>query len=141
MSVNWIDLILVLIILVSAALGWRRGFILSIRDLIRWTGSWLAALLLYKPLSHWLGLLGNWSVVWRAPIAFLILLFLAGVAIHLIGRWILARIPATVHGHPINRVLGIIPGLISGTVTPAIVSALLLAMPFSDRLSDYAQKS
>jgi uncharacterized protein YkwD len=141
MGFNWIDVILVLIIIVSAALGWQRGFILSVLDLIRWIGSWLAALLLYKPFSNWLSYVTNWSEVWRDPVAFLIVLFLTGVAIHMVGRWILVRIPPNIHIHPVNRLLGIFPGLVSGSITAAIVSALLFAMPFSDSLSDSAQKS
>ena len=141
MSFNWVDLVLVLIIAVSAAIGWRRGFILSILDLIRWLGSWLTALFLYKPFSNWLTYIVDWSDVWRSPLAFMILVFLSGVAIHLVGRWILEHVPDSLHYHPINRLLGIIPGAISGTITAAIVSALLMAMPISDSLSDYAQKS
>ena len=141
MGINWVDIVLVLIVAVSAAIGWRRGFILSILDLIRWLGSWLTALVLYKPLATWLTYVVNWSEVWRAPLAFLILLFLSGIAIHLVGRAILDRIPARVHYHPVNRLLGIIPGAISGGITAAIVAALLLAMPISDGLSSYAQKS
>src|SRR5206468_3861840 len=117
MSFNWVDLVLVLIIAVSAAIGWRRGFILSILDLIRWLGSWLTALFLYKPFSNWLTYIADWSDVWRAPLAFMILVFLSGVAIHLVGRWILEHVPDSLHYHPINRLLGIIPGAISGTIT------------------------
>ena len=141
MGFNWVDFLLVLIILVSAAIGWRRGFILSILDLVRWIGSWLTALFLYKPLSNWIGHIVDLSEVWRAPMAFLILVFLSGVAIHLAGRMILERLPDRVHYHPVNRLLGIIPGAISGSITAAIVSALLLAMPIADSLSDFAQKS
>jgi len=141
MGFNWVDVILVLIIVVSAVLGWHRGFIFSILDLIRWIGSWLTALLLYKPFSNWLSYVTDWSEVWRAPVAFIILVFLAGIAIHLVGRAVLDRIPARIHFHPINRLLGIVPGAVSGLVLAAIISALLLSMPISDRLSEYAQNS
>lgn len=141
MTFNWVDAVLVLIVLVSAALGWQRGFIFSVLDLVRWLGSWLIALLLYKPFSTWLSFFVNWSDVWRAPLAFIILIFLSGVAIHFVGRAILNFIPGQAHVHPVNRLLGIVPGMISGSITAAIISALLLAMPISDSLSEYAQKS
>ena len=141
MNINWVDVILVLVIAVSAALGWKRGFILSVLDLTRWIGSWLVALILYKPFSNSLGYVLRWSEVWRQPLAFILLLFLAGTAIHLIGRAILGKIPPRVHHHAINRALGIIPGFISGLVLAAIVSALLLALPFADSFSGYAQNS
>ena len=141
MSVNWVDVLLLVIVAVSAAFGWKRGFIFSVLDLTRWLGSWLTALLLYKPFSNSLHYILGLSEVWRQPLAFILLIFLAGVAIHLVGRAVLGRIPARVHFHPINRLLGIVPGFISGLILAAIVSALLLAMPFSDSLSEYAQNS
>lgn len=141
MGFNWVDVILVLVIVVSALFGWHRGFIFSVLDLVRWIGSWLTALLLYKPFSDWLSYVTDWSEVWRAPVAFIILVFLAGIAIHLVGRAILNRIPARIQLHPINRLLGILPGAVSGLVLAAIISALLLAMPIADSLSEYAQNS
>jgi uncharacterized protein YkwD len=141
MSFNWVDILLVVIILVNAALGWRRGFILSVLDLIRWIGSWLAALFLYKSFSAALSYVVDWSEVWRQPAAFILVIFLSGIAIHLVGRAILSSIPASMHLHPFNRILGTVPGLVSGVIMAAIVSALLMAMPIADSLSSYAQNS
>lgn len=141
MSVNRVDLVLLLIIFLSAALGWHRGFILSMLDFVRWVGSWLLALLLYKPLSVMLGSVVAWDEVWRQPLAFVLLLFMGSIAIHLIGRALLRRIPTRVHYQPVNRLLGIIPGLISGTITAAIISALFMAMPISEGLSESVQSS
>ena len=54
MSFNLVDIVLVLVIAANAVLGWRRGFILSMLDLVRWVGSWLTALYLYKPVARFL---------------------------------------------------------------------------------------
>lgn len=141
MGFNWVDLVLLLVILASAALGWQRGFILSMLDLVRWAGSWLLALFFYKPLSMAIGYVVNWNEIWRQPIAFVILLFVASIAIHLLGRALLQRIPASTHSHPINRVFGVIPGLVSGSIMAAIIAALFMAMPFSESVSESVQKS
>jgi uncharacterized protein YkwD len=140
MSLNWVDVLLILIILASAALGWWRGFILSALDLVRWIGSWLSALFLYKPISAAMQDVGL-DEVWSHPLAFIVVLFLTGVVIHLIGRAILGYVSRDLHDHPVNRFLGLFPGLVSGAIMAAIVSALLLAMPISDGFSEYAQKS
>jgi len=141
MGFNCVDLVLLLVILASAAIGWQRGFILSILDLVRWAGSWLLALLFYKSLSMALGYIVDWNEIWRQPIAFIILLFFVSIAIHLIGRALLQRIPSSTHLHPVNRIFGIVPGLVSGSIMAAIIAALFMSMPFSERLSESVQSS
>ena len=141
MGFNWVDLVLLLVMLASAAIGWQRGFILSMLDLVRWAGSWLLALLFYKPLSMAIGYVVDWNEIWRQPIAFVILLFIVSIAIHLIGRALLQRTPSNIHLHPVNRIFGIIPGLVSGSILAAIIAALFMSMPFSERLSESVQSS
>jgi uncharacterized protein YkwD len=141
MGVNWVDVSLVLIILVSVAAGWHRGFILSILDVVRWLGSWLSALLLYRPLSGILGYVVDWNEIWLQPIAFILILFVSSVLIQFAGRAIVRRLPPKVHFSVVNRLLGTIPGFVSGVVMAAIISTLLLAIPLSDGISAAAQNS
>jgi uncharacterized protein YkwD len=141
MSFNWVDLILVLIVVLSAAAGWQRGFILSFLDLVRWIGSWLAGLVAYKWVAGWLGAVTDWSETWRNPVAFMIVVVAAGILIQLLGRLLLRRIPRDIHLRPTNRLLGTLPGLANGFVMAAIVSGLLFAIPVSDGLSQRVQES
>src|SRR5690349_14997194 len=132
MSFNWVDLILVLIVVLSAAAGWQRGFILSFLDLVRWIGGWLAGLVAYERVAGWLGAVTDWSETWRNPVAFMIVVVAAGILIQLLGRLLLRRIPRDIHLRTTNRLLGTLPGLASGFVMAAIVSGLLFAIPVSD---------
>jgi uncharacterized protein YkwD len=141
MSFNWIDALLVLIILLNIALGWQRGFILSLLDLVRWISSWLAGLFFYKPVSGLLASATDLTETWRDPVAFLIVFFLASALIQYLGYKLLQRVPKDVHKRRINRALGTLPGTVSGLIMAAIVSALLFAMPFSDGLSRSVQES
>ena len=141
MPVNWIDIVLVIVIAASAAAGWQRGLILSMFDLTRWLGSWLAALLLYRPVSNGLGYLTDLTETWRAPLGFLFVLSIASIFIQLVARAIVRRIPREIHGKQTNRILGTIPGLVNGTVMAAILSALLFSIPFSDSFSKTIQNS
>ena len=141
MGFNWVDVLLFLFILLSVAAGWQRGFILSVLDLVRWLGSWLAGLFFYKWVSGWLSLVTDWSETWRNPVAFLLIVGVASVLIHLIGFAFLRRIPRETHRHRINHILGTLPGLANGLVAAALLSALLFAVPFSDRLSEAVQES
>src|SRR5215210_1658098 len=114
MSFKRVDIVLVLVIALSALTGWRRGFILSMLDLVRWVGSWLAGLFLYRPVSVWLGTVTDWTETWRNPIAFIIVAGFVSILIQVLGYALLRRIPRDVHERRVNRVLGIVPGFFSG---------------------------
>src|SRR6185369_14288015 len=141
MSFNWIDALLVLVILVSVWVGWRRGFILSFLDFVRWIGSLLAGLYFYRFVSPWLASFTGWTEVWADPAAFLLIVIIAGPVIQLIGNRLLRRIPKAVHERLINQILGLLPGLANGLMTAVIFSALLFSAPFSDSLTESVQNS
>ena len=112
MNFNIIDVLLVVVVLLSALHGWRRGFICGAFDLLRWVVSLLAGLRLYQPVARWLEAhIHLWSSVWDKPIAFLLVAITAGVAVHLIGYALLRRLPKDLHKRKINRLFGILPGL------------------------------
>jgi uncharacterized protein YkwD/uncharacterized membrane protein required for colicin V production len=141
MAISWIDLLLILIIALSMASGWHRGFILSSLDLARWIISWVAALLFYKPVADWLGHITDWTETWRMPAAFLIILLTVGILFQMGGRAILRRIEKEYHQHKINRWLGLVPGVVTGFVMAALISALLFSLPISDGFSRSVQES
>jgi len=141
MSFNWVDLVLILTILLSAAAGWQRGFILSFLDLVRWIGSWVAGLFAYKWVSAWLATVTNWDEVYRNPVAFISVVVLASILIQVLGRLLLRRIPYDVHLTRTNRLLGTLPGLVNGFVMAAIMAGLLFAIPVSDGISQRVQES
>ncbi len=141
MSFNWVDILLVLVVLLSAYGGWRRGLIMSFFDLVRWLGSWFAALILYRPVSAALASVTTLDEVWRNPLAFILILITATVVLRAIEAKATEPLPKDVHERPTIKALGIIPGAISGVVMAAIISALLFAMPFSDGISRGASES
>ncbi len=142
MIFNVIDILLVVVVLLSVLHGFRRGFILSALDLVRWVVSLLAGLRFYQPIAHWLApRVDLWSEVWDQPIAFLLIAVMASVMIHLLGSAVLRRLPRDVHERRINRLLGVLPGTMNGVITAAIVAALLLAIPLTESLRERARES
>jgi uncharacterized protein YkwD len=142
MSINAIDVLLVVIVLLSVFNGWRRGFIYGVLDLAGWVLSLLAGLRYYSPVARWLGAYTNfWPEAWDQPIAFVLVALLVGVALHLASYALLRRLSKDVHERTLNRLLGLFPGLANGLIGAAIVSALLLAVPISDGLSERTRES
>ena len=139
---NPIDILLVIVIALSLLNGYRRGFIHGVIDLAGWLLSVIAGLRYYQPVAHWIGSnVDLWSEVWDQPIAFIIVAFITGVLVHVIGYWSLRRLPEEVHDSPLNQIFGLLPGFINGVITAAIISALMLAVPLSEGISQRTRDS
>ncbi len=141
MNFNWVDILLILIVVLSIWSGWQRGFIIGLLDLVRWAGSLLAGLILYKTVSRWLENITDWTEVWNHPVAFVLVVIVTSLIILLVSNALLRRIPKDVHEHPANKSFGILPGLVGGLITTAIVATLLFSMPFSDGLTETSRNS
>ncbi|AKD04194.1 CvpA family protein [Pontibacter korlensis] len=138
---NLVDVLLLLIIVSSAVTGWRRGFILGLLDLVRWVSCLLLGFRFYPNMADLLGSLVDWDEVWLLPVSFFIIVLLANVLLHYLEWLLLKKIPLDAHTHKFNQVLGLIPGLLNGAVTVAIVAVLLLAIPLPDAVDESAHQS
>ena len=142
MSLNAIDLLLVVAIILSLMNGYRRGFVHGVIDLAAWVLSLIAALRYYQPVARWLGAhVDLWSEVWDQPIAFVLIGALVSIAVHLVGHALLTRLPKDIQERPVNQILGLLPGFVNGVILAAILSALLLAVPLSESLSERTRDS
>jgi len=142
MTFNFIDIVLVVIVLLSAYNGWRRGFILGVLDLLGWALVLFAGLRFYQPLARWLGSrVDLWSEVWDRPIAFILIAILVIAVVQFLGMALLQRVTKDTHEGSSNRIFGVLPGLANGLITAALVSALLLAIPLTESLRESARES
>src|SRR5215211_6880439 len=104
MTFNLIDVLLGIVIVLSLLNGYRRGLILGVLDLASWVLSLLAGLRYHHAVAQWLGpRVDLWSETWDQPIAFVLVAFLMGVIVHLIGNALLRRIRDDVHERPVNQ--------------------------------------
>jgi uncharacterized protein YkwD len=141
MVINYIDGLLVVVVLLSAAAGWRRGFILGMLDLLRWAGGLMLGLRFYQPLARWLAPHLHWDAAWTPPVAFLITATAAGALIQIVGYLLLRHLRDDMHERRANRALGVLPGLANGLITAAIIASLALAAPLPERLQTDARNS
>ena len=132
---NWVDLILVLIVLLAVVAGWYRGFISSTLGLLTWAGSFTIAFLGYHYVA---GILDNLfdAGPWLLPIAFILTAIVAGTILSIIAGYISRSIPAEVHLNGVNKILGVIPGAVMGYLYAVILSAMFLALPIKDGITD-----
>jgi uncharacterized protein YkwD len=142
MTFNAIDIVLVVLVLLIALNGWRRGFILGLLDLLGWILGLVVALRFYQPVAAGLGArIDWWSDVWDQPLAFMLIAASVGVAVRVVRFVVLKRLPEEAHEGSLNRLFGLIPGLASGLITATIVAALLLTIPLNEDLSESVRRS
>jgi uncharacterized protein YkwD len=138
---NWIDILLIAIILFAVLGGLYRGFLLGSLELVGWAVSVCAGFAFYpyvaKLFEKYIPSLG----VWTLPLSFILVIIIARLVLSVIINSILRATSSQVHRSAFNHVAGMIPGFISGLIYATIVSALLLAFPISNEFSDTARNS
>ena len=138
---NWIDLLLMALVLLALYTGWQRGFISGTLGLLSWIGSFVIAYLLYpvgvKIIEHFTTALGDWV----RPVAFLSMVVFARIFLSVLSYIILQQTTPETRQHTMNKALGLVPGFFNGLIQAIVVAALLLSIPFQNRVSDMARES
>ena len=138
---NWVDLILILIVLSAVWGGWHKGFISGVLDLVNWLGSLLLGFVFYPYLASFLTKIFPSLQVWRLPLAFIITVIIARILIGIVTGKIALATSADTGQSMVNRTFGIFPGFVNGIILAAIISALLLALPLMDGINKAARTS
>lgn len=125
---NWIDAVVIFLLIIYALRGWRRGFLFVAFGLVALLISILAAALVYSPLTPVLGRLGM-SINFARAFAFLIPFFIMQTIFWIIGRKWFRRIPRETHRTSLNRAAGVIPSLIEGLIMIGLAALLLVTLP------------
>ncbi|HEX5149918.1 MAG TPA: CvpA family protein [Parafilimonas sp.] len=138
---NWIDILLITIILFSLWAGWRRGFLMGSLELLGWVASVYFGFVFYyyaaQSFEKYIPQLG----VWTYPLAFILVIIFARLILSVIINAILSATTVRLHRTPFNHAAGMIPGFINGLIFAIITAALLLAFPISNEVSKTARSS
>jgi uncharacterized protein YkwD len=137
---NWVDILLILVVLFSAWMGWRKGFLHGCADLLTWIGALVLAFVCYPVIAEKIEKSSGPSL-WIMPVTFLVCLFVFGALLGWLMRLLFNKIHVSVFQSLANHVLGIIPGLVNGVIWSTVIALMLLTMPFTNSLSENARQS
>lgn len=129
MSLNLVDALLAIVVLLGAFSGFRRGFVFATLDLLTLAVSLVAAFLGYRYPAAWAESLLPEIGVWAAPLAFVLLFFVVHFLLGAVAMAIARAAPAAVHRNLLNRLLGILPGLVNGAIHAVVAAVVLLTVP------------
>ncbi len=137
---NWVDIVVVLVILISVWAGWGRGFILGSLDLLTWTGSLILGYIFYPYTARGIEKMVDLGV-WLLPVAFLVTAILARIIIGFGTKFIIRMVPEKWNYQWFNKFMGLLPGAINGWIYAIILSALLLSFPIKDTITKDTRNS
>lgn len=131
---NFVDFVLILIVLLAVLNGFSRGFFAGIAGLLAWLGTLILTFWTYPYVTNFVAR-AIVNSVWTIPISFLTCLLIIGLLLSSVMNAVLLTIPAAAHGNVFNKVLGIVPGFVVGVIYAAILASLFLLLPFSSTLT------
>lgn len=130
MQTNVIDILVAVIVGLSAVRGLLRGLSRELADLLRLTGSVLLAYFLYRPAA---GIIGNYTRL-AGPassiVAFILILIAAFLILTLI-HYLLSKFMEFAFKGPVERIGGFVSGTVKGAVFAGIILFLISLWPHS----------
>ncbi len=140
---NWVDYLILVIIVISTLISLLRGFLREIVSLVTWVVGFWVALRFARPLGDVFSFIHNPSV--RVIIGFA-LLFVVILIIGAVINFLIGKIMEKTGAGAADRVLGLLFGMLRGFVIVAVlvIMAGLTTLPQNDwwhasRLIPYAE--
>jgi uncharacterized protein YkwD len=134
-SMNWIDILLVLVVAFAMWQGWHKGFINGSINLTIWLGSLSAGFFSYKYVGDVIIRSFPSLGVWVYPVSFILITIIVRTVLSLLFNNILKDTSDKMQRHEVNHLLGLIPGFINGIVYATILVAFLLSAPLVQSVS------
>jgi uncharacterized protein YkwD/uncharacterized membrane protein required for colicin V production len=139
-TMNWVELLLLIVVLLSTWASVNRGFILATLDLLSLVGSFVLAFHTYGYLSEFIQNFIPATGFLAIPLSFILIVIVARLLLDTMVYQFMEAVPPSVQLSLVNKVLGIIPGLVNGLIMSAFIVAFLVLMPFSTHISTQAQE-
>ncbi len=129
MALNWVDVLILAIVLASVLMGGVRGAIREMFSLVGWFAAFWVASLMSPKGEQWLtGMVSSPTFRWLIAFA---LFFIAGlVLVELLGN-VLGYLAGKIGLKSLDRLLGALFGLIRGAFLVVVLVTLAGMMPFS----------
>ncbi|MBP7859742.1 CvpA family protein [Patescibacteria group bacterium] len=133
---NYIDLIIVIILIYYLTEAFRHGFWVILVDFISFFGSLILSLRFYKYASSLLKANFVISLSMANAVGYVILAILFETLLSFVSAIILYKLPQRFKKHRINKFLGIIPGLGEGLIIIAFILTLIMSLPIKPNLKE-----
>ncbi len=126
---NWIDLVIILLVLYFIVIGYFQGFVKQALDLLGLLASFLFALRFYQAFAGFVISVFSIPQPFHSVIGFFVAWFIFEVIYFISASFIYRRIPEHFKASHLNHYLGAIPALVRGIILTAVFLILILILP------------
>lgn len=126
---NWIDYLILAVLLFYAYEGYSSGFVGALLDLINFITSFIVGLRFYGFFGAFLVDKFSMAQGFSDAIGFFIVTFIAQIAIGILIRKFFTVQPTFLKGF--NKWFGILPGILSGAILVTFILVLIITLPVS----------
>lgn len=141
MNGNYIDFIIILILIYFASEAWRHGFWILIADFIAFLGSLILSLRFYKYISEFLKLNFTLSLSVSNALGFLISAILIESVLGVVLGLLIHKLPEKLKKHKLNKLLGIVLGVGEGLILISFLLTLIIALPIRPQIKEDIENS
>jgi uncharacterized protein YkwD len=131
---NWVDLVIILVLLYFASEAWRVGFWAILADFISFLLSLVIALSAYQYMSELLRANFALSHSLSNALGFLLTAIIAEGVLGFILTFIVSKIPLGLWKTKWNKFLGIFPAIGEGLVLITFIITLIIGLPLSPQI-------
>ncbi|MDP3955279.1 MAG: CvpA family protein [bacterium] len=128
---NWVDLIILAVLLIYALQGLEQGFFRLTANLFSFLGSLLLALKFYPLVANFLEI--NFSLLpgLSKALGFLVMALVSEAILGLLVSYLYLRLPKSLTKSRFSQVLGIFPAILDALILLAFVLTLVVILPIS----------
>ncbi len=126
---NWVDLVIILLIVIFALDGLRRGFLIQVFNIIGFLTALLLALSFYSPVADLLTKNFNLPKLAANPIGFLIVWIVTEIIFFGVLNRFYDKFIGKYHRIKINKYLGIVPAAINAILFLAFILLFVVSLP------------
>lgn len=138
---NWVDLVIILVVIAITVNGYFKGFLRQFADLIGLIIALVLSVRFYTSLAGSLAVRFSISPNFAKVAAFFLIWVTAQFIFYFALQLVYPKIPEKIRKSLPNHILGIVPGFFWGIVFTAIFLTLFVAFPFDSRYKDAVMTS
>lgn len=138
---NWVDLVIILILIYFLSEAWRHGFWVLLADFVSFFGSLLISLAGYKLASKFLQNNFSFSHSTSNALGFLLVAIISEAVLGYLFAHLISRLPEKLWKSKYQKYLGIIPALGEGFILIAFILTFILSLPVNPQLKEAVSES
>ena len=129
MFMNWVDLIILIVVLVFVLEGQRRGFLYQVFDIVGFLISLLTSLTFYPISAQLLIKFFNLPKIAANPVGFLLIWVIVESLFFAVSSGLISKLVSKFAKTPINRFLGFTPAIFNALLFLAFVLLFVVSLP------------